>query len=159
MSDTKETPQRFYTTAPVDYDWGWTTEIITNVAVTDRGKVMRLVEIEDAYHANCQTGRYSSGLHAAWTQEQYDDQVRRGWITPTPDKAIYHFRRDFDMRPAIDDDSKHEPMLAIIHGSKTGGYTFESSGGMHYRLIVTGPKEEAERKFADLSAKITGILA
>lgn len=156
---TKETPQRFYTTAPVDYDWGWTTEIITNVAVTDRGKPVRLVEIEDDYHARMQTGRYSSGLHGAWTQEQYDREVQSGWMTPTPDKSVYHFRRDFDMRPAIDDDSKHQPMLEIIHGSKEGGYTFESSSGMHYRLIVAGPKEEAERKFADLSSRIEKILA
>jgi hypothetical protein len=76
-----------YTTAPEDYDWSWTRTEVEHVAMTDRGKPVRRVRIEDRWHADSQKARYGSGLEIALEQPQFDAWVRHGFLTLTPDQA------------------------------------------------------------------------
>ena len=79
---------RVYTDAKKCYDWGWTTEINPDAARTRRkNEPVRLVEIEDEYHANMQMGRYGSGLHFSLDEEHFQEELanlKYGFIVPTP---------------------------------------------------------------------------
>lgn len=70
-----------YTTAPVDYDYN---HVIDHgpVARTNRGKLIRKVELTDESRASFQLGRYASGLHTAITHEQLLEQFEYGLATP-----------------------------------------------------------------------------
>lgn len=55
---------QIFTTAPRDYDWGFTTEVNANVGTASNGKTIREVEIPPS-RVDDQVGRYQSGLHMA----------------------------------------------------------------------------------------------
>ena len=154
-------PERCYTTAPVDYDWGWTTVLIDHVAEDERGRPVRLVEVADPWHYDYQVGRYGSGCHAAWTEEEYQKQVQAGFYKPTPDKAIHYFRKDIDVDAAMYDEAMNKALRPYVYEARKNkdNYSFSCLGGTHiYRLTVKGPKDEAEAKFNRLVQKIEAIL-
>jgi hypothetical protein len=78
-------PEYTFTTAPKDYDYGWTEEINPRIGVTDRGKTVRLVKSDDPYRRLGQCARYGSGLYPAWDNVQFAEQLRYGFVTLTPD--------------------------------------------------------------------------
>lgn len=80
--------ERYYTDAPEAYDWGWTRTLAMNVATTERGRTVRLVEISDGYHADFQVGRYQSGSYLALTPAEFEQWVKAGYLTPTPETAF-----------------------------------------------------------------------
>lgn len=73
-----------YTTAPVDYDWFGTTTVQENVGTTNRGKIIRKVEIPSSSRADMQIGRYQSGLHLAVDQTEWDKLVGYDLVTVNP---------------------------------------------------------------------------
>jgi hypothetical protein len=63
----------FFTTAPKEYDWGWTKQMVAVSGFTDnRGRDFRMVEVADEYHAGMQKGRYHSGMYPCFTPEEFD---------------------------------------------------------------------------------------
>lgn len=80
---TNSPPEQYYTTAPEVYDWDYTRVLIENAGTDDRGRKVRLVEIENGYHADFQTQRYSSGNHLVLTREQFQKQVKAGFVFET----------------------------------------------------------------------------
>jgi len=154
---------RTYTDAPIVYDWGWTTMIADNIGVlVAKNRPIRLVEVEDDYHFQMQTGRYASGLHITLTEEQYQDWIKRGWITPTPEKAVHYLRKVIDFDKAIGNLSKNRrlrPYVTELRKGKKDGISLESiDSTASYRLTVWGPKAEAEEVFNGLVKEIEGIL-
>jgi hypothetical protein len=154
---TDSPPEKYYTDAPADYDWGWTSVLVENVATTTKGRSVRLVEIADGFHADYQTGRYASGLYFALSPDEYSKQVELGLLTPTPDAEVHHFRRDFDLEQAIGDEGKLRPYVLDLRKGKSETTCFESLGG-GYRLTVKGKKAEAEAAFNRLAGEIEAIL-
>ena len=63
-----------YTTAPKDYDWGFTTEVNANVGTASNGKTIRGVTIPDS-RVDDQVGRYQSGLHMAVDETEWKKLV------------------------------------------------------------------------------------
>lgn len=123
-----------YTTAPVDYDWGWTQMVADEVALFNE-KFVRLVEITDEYHAEMQRGRYSSGMHPSWTPVEFQREVDRGYMKTLPDPIEYH-RTTIDLRlyedqifiDAFDGDAFYQMKdhLQILYGKNL---EFESRNG------------------------------
>jgi hypothetical protein len=69
-----------FTTAPSDYDYGYTTEIEAIAAVgTYRGKVWRRVEIV-ANRADYQCRRYGSGCHGAVDSTEFAKMLDLGLV-------------------------------------------------------------------------------
>jgi len=165
----KSPAERYYTDAPTNYDWGWTTTLIENVGVSRKGNPVRLVEISDGFHADHQVQRYGSGLHFAFSEEEYNKQVGLGWITPTPDKAVHSFRTVVNVEPAIEDEAKNKKLRPYVLNNRPAKATgdpdqepvviFESIGGSYdYRLTVKGKKDQAEATLNRLVSEIEAIL-
>lgn len=80
-----------FTTAPSDYDYGWTHEIEA-IAGTDSysGKVYRRVEI-DSKRSDGQCMRYGSGLHAVVDATEFAKRIDLGLVTfgGTADDRIF----------------------------------------------------------------------
>lgn len=91
-------PLQCLTTAPSDYDWGWTKELATNVFNSYSGKIFRLVEVEDQYHFDMQVGRYYSGSHLVIeSNETLLKELNSEFISPTnAAKHIYRHTFDFE---------------------------------------------------------------
>lgn len=72
-----------YTTAPEAYDgFGTKTiEVVGDWVSKSNGqrKPVRKVQI-DPEHFNWQSMRYSSGMHPTWTEEQFQEEKRYGYI-------------------------------------------------------------------------------
>lgn len=69
-----------YTTAPSDYDYGWTAEIEAIAGVdTYSGKIYRRVEI-DAARSDGQCMRYGSGLHAVVDSTEFAKRIDLGLV-------------------------------------------------------------------------------
>lgn len=155
---------RIYTTAPVDYDWGWTKILIDNVAITDRQKIFRLVEVDDEYHAQMQAGRYHSGMYHAYGEQEFNDFITAKFntkfqaVTLTPDLEVHYFRTSFEIFPFLDTATEEETqalynLIRSIQDTKqlpgNCGVALESRGH-RYDLTVWGNKESAEDKFKEL---------
>ena len=63
---------RIYTSAPTEYDYPYTTVIDPEVMVLEH-RTVRLVEIETRV-ADCQIGRYESGLYFAEAPEEWEER-------------------------------------------------------------------------------------
>ena len=68
-----------YTTAPIDYDWGWATSEETEYE-TDKGDPIRKVTISDEWHGEFQTGRYHSGMYPVYTELTLTSNLIHGYI-------------------------------------------------------------------------------
>jgi hypothetical protein len=73
-----ETVER-YTTAPVDYDYGYVNVIEQYVGTTDNGKVIRRVEIP-VERLEYQEGRYWSGMHRPWSPKEFAEMIDYGLV-------------------------------------------------------------------------------
>lgn len=61
----------FITSAPANYDWGWTRDVrISGDFVDQRGRPARFVQI-DEFHAESQVARYASGLYPTQTLKEF----------------------------------------------------------------------------------------
>lgn len=71
---------QFYTTAPKEYDWGWTKELNADTGYRNKKKeVFRFIVVADKYHADMQKGRYHSGLYECLEVHEftvYEDKER-----------------------------------------------------------------------------------
>jgi hypothetical protein len=68
-----------YTTAPRDYDWGWTRELDGCAATDKRGRpVRKVVTIEG--RGELQRDRYGSGLHMAVDEVEFRKLVDYGLV-------------------------------------------------------------------------------
>ena len=151
-------PEQFYTNAPIDYDWGWTTTLIDNVGVDNHNRPIRLVEIEDEFHANCQIGRYGSGLYFALTPEQFQSQVKHNFLTLTPDQEQHYFRLTFT--PGVPDKEARQAFLQYTSALKNNGedgVSLRRDAG-RWRLIVKGSKDQAEATFNRIVGEMEAIL-
>lgn len=132
------------TSAPKDYDWGWTRELIQNVFIDDRNKVYRLVEVEDDYHFDCQVQRYQSGMNAVITdQHDLDGRLKAGFLMPT-DKPVVIYRRHFDFETALEwpDERLKSLKTAIRKIRMTSEVTLETlNGGLAYNVVVLGDED------------------
>lgn len=115
MSD-KEIPVIIYTTAPKDYDWGWTQEVALDhsefgPASSDHKKMLRKVEVADKYHANMQYGRYQSGNHIALYEDQYDRERQANYIHPCQNPKLF-FRAKLTLHNDLVDNPE---FMAVYH--------------------------------------------
>lgn len=138
-----------YTTAPVDYDWGWTKVLADNVAVTDRGESIRKVEVEDDYHADCQYKRYCSGNYFTRTPQEFDKEVRAGYARYCGN-PVYYFRGEIDLSAYHDwPEAKQDTVYALIQKWQDQNSDFfkmkSMEGGLLQKLEVKGNKELFER--------------
>lgn len=73
----------YYTTAPEAYDGFGTATVAAEWAHVNHSKTMckpvRKVSIPDE-HFQWQSMRYGSGLHPTWTEEQFQEERRWGYI-------------------------------------------------------------------------------
>lgn len=159
--------EKYYTTAPKDYDWGWTKVLIENAGKDSRGKVYRLVEIADGYHADFQTGRYGSGNYPSLTPAEFQKQVRLELITETPaDEQIVTLTKDFDwsgiIKPHADDESKdnYDAVRTLVrqYGEGDSPILAPLNGGLGSRLTVRGVRPEATATFNEVVAKCEAII-
>lgn len=161
---TASPPEQYYTTAPADYDWGWTTVLIENAATDDRGRKVRLVEISDGYHADFQTGRYGSGGHFSLTADQFRSQVKAGMLTETPEaEQVVSVTKDYDLDGVVDDPVRRKKVAIFFHFKAEPvdevTVSFKPlSGGLTYRLRVHGPRVKANETFATIAAKIDAAV-
>lgn len=134
--------------------------LIDDVAVTDRGKSVRYVEIEDQYHAEMQVGRYFSGLFAGWTPERFQEEVNAGFVTLTPSKEVHYKSHTFDIKNFIDlaTTEQLDALRALIDTLQDNmpGVEFKPNG-YDYILTVFGPKSFCEQKLVDIVGKWTQI--
>jgi hypothetical protein len=153
-----EKPVRVYTTAPVDYDWGWTKTLAENVAETDRGKPVRLVEIEDRYHADSQIGRYHSGLHLALEEDQFRKHVSYNLATFTPEQEIVHHRMTFDLKPGVFGNAATRSYFRklILDEHQDFRFTKSPESSYHYELLVVGNRALFDLLTADITALLAG---
>ncbi len=157
--------EQYYTTAPVNYDWGWTTVLIENAGQHKNGLNVRLVSISDGYHADYQTARYGSGNFAVMTPEEFRKEVRLGSITETPEaEHIISLTRDFDLSGISDSPArclKIAPFLCFKNAPVKGvTISFEpvSGSGLTYCLRVHGPRAVVVDKFNKLVLKLESAL-
>lgn len=69
-----------YTTAPADYDWGWTRELDGCAGVDQRGRYIRKVVTTEG-RGPAQRLRYASGLHMAADEAEWRKLVDYGLVT------------------------------------------------------------------------------
>jgi hypothetical protein len=94
-------PLQCLTTAPKEYDWGWTHELATEMFKCDSGKLYRLVEVEDQFHFNMQIGRYCSGMNKTIeSNEEFQKELKSGFIQPT-EFPNYIYRHTFNLENFI----------------------------------------------------------
>lgn len=152
---------QFYTTAPRAYDYGWTLPLIDDVAVTDHGKSVRLVECESRYYADNQMARNGSGLHASWESEAFQKEIAGGFVTLTPQKEIHYKRAVVNIGPFLDSKPSNEAIDAFRSLVDTvgdmPGVKIEPSGDKYF-LIFFGTKKFCEQKFVDIVTKFNTIL-
>lgn len=75
----------FFTAAPECYDYGHTHERIADtgyrhVSGMDTDKPIRMIAIDDDYHAQIQKDRNFSGLHPTLTSEEFTQWVHDGLL-------------------------------------------------------------------------------
>lgn len=159
--------ERYYTTAPKDYDWGWTKVLIENAGTDSRGKAFRLVEISDGYHADFQTGRYGSGNYAVLTPAEFQKQVKLKLVTETPaDEQVVTLTKDFDwsrvIKPHADDESKdnYDAVRALVrqYGESDEPLLTPLNGGLGSRLTVRGVRPVATATFNEVVAKCEAVI-
>jgi hypothetical protein len=157
-------PERYYTTAPKDYDWGWTKTLIENAGKDDRGSTIRLVEISDGYHADFQVQRYGSGNFATMTVDHFKKAVASGCCTETVDeKQIITISKDFDLTDLVKKTAQCPDFLTSLVFSETqeNGITlsFQSDdNGTNFRYSAHGPRGLIIDKFNEEVAKIETII-
>ena len=153
-----------YTSAPVDYDWGWCRTEIDHVAEdpqarSEEKKILRQVSVEDKYHYDHQLGRYGSGLYYALDQAQFDELVEHNLLVRTPEKQMTHHRFEFDLPEDFEFDSEGEffklytqtqaEFVGTPHTLSTAAF---GGGRMEVRLHVVGD----ENLFDSLCAELQG---
>lgn len=69
-----------YTTAPRDYDWGCTRELVAVMGTDKRGRAVRKVVTRGGLGAE-QRMRYASGLHMAADESEWRKLVGYGLVT------------------------------------------------------------------------------
>lgn len=157
-------PEQYYTTAPADYDWGWTTVLIENAGTDDRGRKVRLVEISDGYHADFQTGRYGSGNFPVMTADQFRKEVKFGSITETPEaEHVIALTRDYDLNEVVDDPVRSKKVAIYFRFKETpvDGITVSFkpvNGGLTYRLRVHGPRITVTDTFNNIADLIAAAV-
>lgn len=75
---------RRFTTAPKEYDYGFTREAQSNYAIytTGTGKKFEVREIFClATQVSYQEGRNSSGLFSTWTEDKLAEEAEHGYVT------------------------------------------------------------------------------
>lgn len=147
------TKLRYYTTAPKDYDWGWTTVLIDHIGESKQGKIFRLVEISDKYHADCQTARYNSGLHPAYTESQWLQELEFGFATLTPEKAVHYFYQTFEFNNCQE---VRKNFMNLWHDIQELPHaTLKHAGHRQYTLTVVNDKP----LFDQLTHKLTVLVS
>ena len=145
---------QIYTTAPVDYDYGYVRPIADNVAVTDRGKVVRLVAMP-AESVDYQCGRYGSGLNWCGGRREYDKMVAAGYgmMVATPEARVDYYRRTFDLRPVA---TKPRRIGAAIRALiLDDNPALVKDGGMFtYELTIRGDKARFDRICGEIEAAL-----
>lgn len=155
-------PEQYYTTAHRDYDWGWTTELVTNAGTDGRGKTIRLVEIADGYHADYQTGRYASGGALTLTPAEFQKQVGLGLIQATPE-ADHDIRltRDFSFPVILDNEAIYGKVVPLVEKYRAeGGLAVckPLNGGLGTRLVVRGKRPEATAVFNQIVSEFEAAI-
>ena len=164
MKTSDSPPERYYTTAPADYDWGWTTVLIENAGLDDRGRKIRLVEIADGYHADFQTGRYGSGGHVSMTEEQFRRCVENKFITETPEaEHVITLTREFDLSAVVEDPFRWKKVSAFLHFKKepVDGITLSFkaiNGGLGYKFVAHGPRVAVTALFNTVTAQVEAAI-
>jgi hypothetical protein len=91
------------TTAPEDYDYGWTRTLVHYIATDDRGKVYRKVKVEDQWHFESQVARYGSGMNPTITSQQdLEQRIALGYLTPHSQPLTVHYLA-YDLTPVVDE--------------------------------------------------------
>lgn len=145
------------TAAPEDYDYGWAKTMIDNVYTDKRGKVYRLVEVEDDWHFEQQCLRYSSGMfHPIQDQSVLDSNLEYKWLIPTDDPIVVH-RASYDFANALEwPEGKLDELVALIEEiEQVPNIDLQTrNGGLAYDLEVRGQ----ETLFVELSSKLSTFL-
>lgn len=151
-------PYQCVTNAPEDYDYRWAKTLIANLFTDERGKVYRLVEVEDDWHFRQQVMRYGSGMNNTLdNQIVLDDHLRYGWLKPT-EKPEVVYRRTFDFENARNwPQEKRDRLVAEVDGIRQiDGVKFDThKGGRAYSLEVRG----YEAKFNEIVKKLEAFTA
>lgn len=137
-------PLQCLTNAPVDYDYGWQTTLVENVATDSKGRPWRLCENADQWHLDQQAMRYGSGLHQCLTkQEQVDEWFEHGLLTPTG-KAVPIIRLSVNLRPYLE--AKGEERSGILEAIEPNipGVTVETEQGGYLRIFTCRGIEAAQ---------------
>ena len=108
-------PIILYTDAPKDYDYYYVEELVLNHSYfghksDPNPKVLRKIQInsnDPAYHAGYQSGRYQSGMHVVFTEDDYQDEVKSGYIRPCENPQPF-FRQQFILDIDDIDDELYE---------------------------------------------------
>lgn len=151
---------KIYTTAPDRYDWGFTLMMIDNVGVTNRGKIVRLVEIE-AGRVEEQVGRYQSGLFPGWSEEQFQKEVKSNFVIKSkPSEEIHYKRLVFDVEKFIDNANaaQLEDMRLLIDQIEDTKGVLYTTGGYKYFFTITGTKDYCAGIQEQITQKWTKIV-
>ena len=78
------------TNAPKAYDYGYTYELSDDIGYRVKGgmdcdKPIRMIAIDDDYHAQIQKDRNFSGLHPTLTSEEFTQWVHDGLLVEAPE--------------------------------------------------------------------------
>lgn len=160
---------QYLTNAPDAYDYGWSSTLIYNAFIDDRGKVYRLCQNTDEFHARSQIARYDSGLYVTYRDnEPLTRAIEMGIIRPCENPVFIH-RRMFDidgyhswpseyrrevrhffeeLRDAmnIGSDSPHSEMT--INAQR---------GGLEWHLVVRGDAEMFNKICGEFDAMMVRI--
>jgi hypothetical protein len=138
---------QIFTTAPADYDYADTLVLTDDVAVDDRGRKLRLVEIPDERKAETQSGRYGSGLFYAREKSGFIKDVEAGLITMCP-KPVHYYRITFDVREYHEwDETKQNKLQALL--DRHQAHLRAEHGGLIQHVLVRGQLNVFERIVAD----------